>query len=206
MKKYRKYVPVILCLAFAIVMLCSYVVTNNNRDAVLQEQQAEIDELKNRIAVLQSTYDNTKSEILMTTTGLNLQRVAKDDAVIQDFLTLVCTWDSYEEYNNAREKIMRVYGIEKDSHFMSVFMPEVVNKVANDGTSYNRIDTMGLNMTYEGLKSYVTHILADEYSYFTLVTISSTWDNGGEATAQAAITYTVDTEGNLTNIRAIPIQ
>ena len=118
MKKYRKYVPVILCLAFAIVMLCSYVVTNNNRDAVLQEQQAEIDELNIRIAVLQSTYDNTKSEILMTTTGLNLQRVAKDDAVIQDFLTLVCTWDSYEEYNNAREKIMRVYGIEKDSHFI----------------------------------------------------------------------------------------
>lgn len=205
MSKIRRYIPLFLCIAFFVI--CSVVCVSqiSSREAALQEQSLEIAELKNKLSTLKVANENAKTEYHLEITGVDMNRVKKDDNIISNFMRQVCTWDSYDEYMSARVKIMQSYGIEEDSAFMSIFMPVVVNRVSPDGKNYNRIDTMGLNMTYEGLDSYVTKIVAGDYSYFTIVTVSSTWVNGGEALATAAVMYTVDAEGNLKNISAIPL-
>lgn len=205
MKRNGKLLPILLCVAFAVAMLINYAVVTGQRDDVLTEQQNQIYELSNQIAVAQSAYANMQTNVVMTTTGLDLHRTSTDDEIVMSFLDLICSWDSYDEYMTARETIMRRYNIAEDSYFMSVFMPEVVSGTSPDGTQYNYIDTLGLNMQFEEMKSYVTMIVADEYSYFTFVTVSSSWENGGESMGTYVITYTCDAAGELTNIMAVPV-
>lgn len=200
----KKHIPVILCVLFLMGTIIGYALVTSSQNAKLDEQQAEIALLENQIAMLANTYENTQTEILQTTTGLNLGRVAQDDAVLSEFFKTVFTWDTYNEYMDARDAIMHRYGLTEDSQFMSVFMPEVVNRELN-GKNYNRIDVDDLNMNYEDFTSYVVRIMADEYSYFTVVDISSTWKNGGESIVRTAITYTVNANGELSNINAVPL-
>lgn len=201
----KKYIVVILCAVLLIGVCINYVVVTNRQNDELEAQQLEIESLTNQIATLNAAMNNKQNELVFTITGLNQQRVNKDDGIVSDFLKVVCTWDSYDEYMTARETIMRRYDLAEDSAFMTIFMPVVGNKVSSDGTNYNQIDTNGLNMEFESVESYVTNIVADQYSYFSVVNIRSTWKNGGESVVHAAITYTIDSDGELTNISAIPL-
>lgn len=201
----KKRLPIILSVIFAIVMWLGAGITISKQNSALAQQATEISSIKNRIAILQTEQTNHRIELIQSTTGLNLHRVSQDDVVISDFMNLVCTWDTYAEYTHARETIMRRYGLSEDSSFMTVFMPNIPNKVDVDGTQINRIDVFEYNMMFESVSSYVTDIRVDEYTYFSIVKISSTWKNGGEAIVQAAVTYTVNANGDLSNIMAIPL-
>ena len=200
-----KYVILIICIAFFAIASVDYLVTENNQSAQLEAQSVEITDLQNRLATLEAAYNNKQSELIMNVTGLDMRRINKDKTVAEKFLDIVCTWDSYEEYMAAREKVMDKYDIAEDSAFMTVFMPVVGNKTAPNGMNYNQIDTNGLNMHYEDVAPYVTRIRSGDYSYFSIVAIGSTWDNGGETIVHVAITYTVDSDGNIFDIAAIPL-
>jgi hypothetical protein len=201
----KKYIIVILCALLLLVVVGNHIVVSRSQDATLTEQRLEIEALTNEVGKLSAAIKNKQTELIFTITGLNMQRTVTDDKVVSDFLEIVCTWDSYDEYMTARETIMRRYDLSEDSEFMSIFMPVVGNKTSPDGTNYNQIDTNGLNMDFESVDSYVTKISADRYSYFTIVNIRSSWKNGGESIVRAAITYTIDADGELTNISAIPL-
>ena len=100
---------------------------------------------------------------------------------------------------------MADYDLTESSQFMSVFMPEIGNITSSDGTNYNKIDVLGLNMTDQRIKSYVTKIDGGDYSYFTVVDVRSTWENGGESVVQAVLLYTVDAGGSLSDVYAVPV-
>lgn len=203
----KKYILVSLCALLFVGVLFYYLGVTRSQDASLYEQHMEIESLTNQIGTLSAALNNKQNELIFTITGLNLQRTVADDKIVSDFLDVVCTWDSYDEYMAARETIMRRYDLSEDSAFMSVFMPVVGNKTSVDGTNYNQIDTNGLNMDFESVDSYVTSIVADEYSYFSIVKIRSSWEkNGGESIVRAAIMYTIDSDGVLSNISAIPLE
>ena len=136
---------------------------------------------------------------------LDQARADRDDEIAAGFLNTVCTWDSYAEYTAAREQIMADYDLTESSQFMSVFMPEIGNITSSDGTNYNKIDVLGLNMTDQRIKSYVTKIDGGDYSYFTVVDVRSTWENGGESVVQAVLLYTVDAGGSLSDVYAVPV-
>ena len=136
---------------------------------------------------------------------LDQARADRDDEIAAGFLNTVCTWNSYAEYTAAREQIMADYDLTESSQFMSVFMPEIGNITSSDGTNYNKIDVLGLNMTDQRIKSYVTKIDGGDYSYFTVVDVRSTWENGGESVVQAVLLYTVDAGGSLSDVYAVPV-
>lgn len=201
----KKYIVLILCAVFFCGSLVAYFVTTGDYNDQLHAQELEISELQSRVGNLSAAIANKQTQLIHDITGLNVQRLNEDKEVISDFLELVCTWDTYVEYMDAREKIMRRYGLAEDSQFMSIFMPVVGNKTSPDGTNYNQIDTNGLNMKYESITPYVTRIRAGEYSYFSVVRIISSWKNGGETVVRAVITYTVNADGELSDISAVPL-
>lgn len=201
----KKHIILIIAVLFAVGMIVSYGVTVRNQNETLSEQAYTIDELQNKIATLTIAIANQKNQLVYDVTGLDTQRLSKDKTVISQFLSLVCTWDSYDDYMTARDTVMRRYGLTEDDSFMTVFMPVVGNITSPDGTKYNQIDTNGLNMRYEDVSQYVTKIRAGEYTYFSIVDICSTWSNGGEAISHAAILYTINADGDIYDITAVPV-
>lgn len=205
MKKIQTMIPMLLGLTFLVVIIIIFVLTKSAQNNVLSEQVAEINMLEMKANALQNSISEQRADILVDMTGLDESRISHDNAVVGKLLDLVCTWDSYEEYNTARDTVMRRYGLSEDDDFMTSFMPKITEQVTSSGEHYNRIDYLGLNMTYEYINSMVTRISATNYYYFAVVTVSSSWTNGGEAMSKIAMTYGVDVDGNLFDIYAIPI-
>lgn len=205
MKKIQTMIPMILGLVFLVIVIlvCSFEKFRQNE--VLDGQMAEIHMLEQTVMSLSNEISKQKVDILIDTTGLDVTRISRDKDSVEKLLNLVCTWNSYVEYMHARETVMRRYNLSEDDGFMSTFMPGISEQVSPNGDRYNRIDYLGLNMTYETVHSMVTRILAPNYYYFAIVTVSSSWKNGGESISKIAMTYGVDADGNLFDIYAIPI-
>lgn len=199
----RKWVPYILS---GIFVFLSVFFTGSQLNAFgtsIDEQESTIADLQNQITVKQASKEANHNVVVTQSTGLDASRVAEDDSVAAEFIKKCLTWSSYEEYNNIRNSLISDYKLKPDSNFLTVFMPEVVNTTSPDGTNYNRIDVFGYNLSYDGMTSYVTDISDDgKYSYFSFVTVSSKSKTKYEGTTTAAFMYTIDKDGNITNIDA----
>lgn len=198
----RKWVPYILSCIF--LFLCSFLTISqlNALGTSIDEQESKISDLQNQITIKQASKEAVHTAVVTDSTGLDASRVAHDDNIAATFLKKCLTWSSYDEYMDVRKSLMDDYGLKPDSNFLKVFMPEVVNTTSPDGTNYNRIDVFGLNLSYDAMTSYVTDISDDKYSYFSFVTVSSQSKTKYEGTTTAAFIYTIDKDGNITNIDA----
>lgn len=201
----KQVVPVVITLVLALLCGIIYMVNSSSWESKLSAQNKQIQQLQNQITVKEAANQNTTNTVVQQTTGLNQARVDSDKLIAEEFLEKIMTWDSYEEYQSLREWCMNTYGVEEDSKFLQIFMPEVVIATANDGSTYNRIDTSGLNVQYEGMDTYVTRITANNYSYFSFVTWSSHDSFGNEAATTAIFTYDINGNGELSNIDAYTI-
>ena len=52
------------------------------------------------------------------------------------------------------------------------------------------------------MKSYVTNISGDEYSYLAIVNWSSRNESGVEGHSKAVVLYTIDSDGTISNLDA----
>lgn len=199
---------VITGLIFLVSLGVSIVITRAY-NGTLTEQQSQINVLTNKVSVMEVEQSSKNEEVFSNVTGLNRERTKRDDEIITDFLNTVFTWNSYEEYQKARETVMDEYKIKEDSDFINIFMPKVTNKITG-GKEYNRIDEEGLNMSYSGFKSYVSSVSSDIYTYIAEVSVASSYKVDGnkdvvESNSYTAIEYGIDREGNITDIKAYPL-
>lgn len=204
-KSKKQWIPAVIVFCLAILFFFVYQTSTESWDKQLATQQSQIHELENELALKKASKEQAQSQIVQSTTGLNKERVTKDDEIADAFLTQIMTWSSYEEYSAIRQTLLNEYQMSENDNFMKVFMPDVVTKTSPDGTVYNRIDVMGLNVTYEGMKSYVTGIKADVYTYFAFVDWSSSDKNGNEASTTCIFMYSIDSDGNVFDLDASTI-
>ena len=195
-------IAIIGCIVICLASVIMYVTTVNNNNATLDAQSARIAQLRQDIANKSASLQESQSQAVQTTTGLNAARVAQDNAIAQAFLKDVMTWDSWDTYDAIRRRCINEYGLDPESRFMSVFLPAVPTRTSNDGTVYNRIDVEGLNCTYEGTTSYVRGINGTTYSYFATVGWSVTSPEGYEGSATAIFIYSIDVNGDIIDLDA----
>lgn len=200
----KKFIPIALCALVAIGGFMFYGMVSSDTESDILEQQREISDLTNKIAMAEADFTSVELAASESVTGLSLARVAQDDEIAEALMEDVCTWYSWEEYMETRERIMRMYDLTEDDEFIKAFMPEVANMDA-DGKHYNDIDVFGYNMTFESLDSHVIGISADVYSYFSVVSVSARNDNGNEAMATCVVMYKVTNDGELSGLSAMPI-
>lgn len=198
----------ILNIVFGVVLIgviIAYVVISGRHETALINQQVEIQELANQLEMKKVSAQQAVDNVKKTATGLNTERVTKDDAIAKKFLESCMEWSSYEEYNAIRENLKTEYKLADDSSFLKSFMPEVELIESADGTTYNIIDDGsfsmpdGLNVHYAGMKSYVTNITNDVYSYLAEVTLT-TEVVSGSTTSQCVFLYQIDGDGVISGI------
>lgn len=200
----RKWVPYIISGALLLISIFIINIQVSSLTTAVDNQNTRVSDLKNQITVQEASNEAKQNEIVSSSTGLDAARKVQDDKIASSFMDKCLTWSTYKEYTDIRNSLIKDYHLSKDSNFLKVFMPEVVNTKSDDGTDYNRIDVFGYNLSYDEMESYVTNISedGDKYSYFTFVTVTSQSRNNYEGSAVGAFIYTIDGDGNITDIDA----
>lgn len=190
-------------IAFVVIML-SILITSSiqlYQSNHLSEQQNQIVDLKNRIDKLSVENNTVVSKVKSQATGVDAERVKKDDEVVKNLMKKVFTWKTYKEYTDIRNDLKKSYNLSEDSEFMKTFMPNVENEVI-DGENYNQIDVNGYNITFNDVKSYVVSI--DEssrvYEYFAIVDVTSKSNNDGSVDYNLALSYKMTDSQQIMNL------
>jgi len=190
-------------ISFVVIML-SILVTSSiqlYQSNHLAEQQRQIVDLKNRIDKISVENNTVVSKVKSQATGVDAERVTKDDEVVKNLMKKVFTWKTYKEYIDVRNDLMKTYSLSEDSEFMKTFMPNIENEVIN-GENYNQIDVNGYNITFNDVKSYVVSI--DEsskvYEYFAIVNVTSKSNNGGSVDYDLALSYKMTSSQQIMNL------
>lgn len=193
---------------FGIMLVSSFIGSTMYADIQqeVEEQRQELNNLQNSLKTKSAETKVVKNTVIKSTTGYNAERAATDDEEFRKFMNVVCTWNSYESYNKARNIIISDYGIDENSSFMTQFMPKVGNIVEN-GKNYNLIDGGNWNMKFDSMKSYVISISSNIYTYFAIVDVVTTSREakGGEAVSRCVVTYDIDADHKISRISAIPV-
>lgn len=177
------------------------------RTASVDNMKANIAVQEDTIAELENEFDNRSSEVrqseikvVQSATGLDSARVEKDKEIAQKFLKPIFTWSSGKEYDAIRNQCIDMFGAE--SSFVTEFMPE--NVKSEDGT-LNYIDVFHVNCHFEKLEQNVELIEGDTYTYLSLVTASNTDKKGAEGESHCVIRYSIDLDGNISNVNTFTV-
>lgn len=190
-------------ISFVVIML-SILVTSSiqlYQSNHLSEQQRQIVDLKNRIDKISVENNTVVSKVKSQATGVDAERVTKDDEVVKNLMKKVFTWKTYKEYIDVRNDLMKTYSLSEDSEFMKTFMPNIENEVIN-GENYNQIDVNGYNITFNDVKSYVVSIdeSSKAYEYFAIVNVTSKSNNGGSVDYDLALSYKMTGSQQIMNL------
>lgn len=190
-------------LVFLLVSFLYSSLMTKNYNNLVNNQTDTITGLQNKISVTEAANNRKMKGLNQTITGLNLVRKKIDDKKAEALLKYATTWNSGSEYRKKRSTIMKEYKLSDNDNFMKVFMPPLKQygmTLKTDGN--NEIDTDSLNLSYDKMKSYVTNIQGDKYSYFTVVTVNSHDKKGAVANGKIAASYTVNGHGKISNLNA----
>ena len=193
----------------AIFMGFVYMKSISSYDAEIDEQLSEISDLKVKLDKANLSYEETKATMSEDVGGLNVAKTVADDEIAKAFFAKVMTWDSYQEYADIREDLMKNYGLAEDSSFLTKFMPEVRQVQSSGGNLYNRIDQDGLNSSFTDMKSRALEVTPNGYKYFTVVDFTVTGRElagaAGASIQSVVFTYMINSSGEIENIEAWPI-
>lgn len=192
MKQVKKYVPALIFLAFfaGSVFASSRIEARHNEELLTQSMmisklQAELKQNGGE-EVAESQKEESPQD-----SCVNLDRVSQDKEVSETFFKTILTWKSYEEYKRIREMLMENYAIPEQDAMMTEFMPKIDEGMFR-----------GENLEYKAQDTYVTDIAASNYTYFSIVTVSSRGKSGGTADGKIGFLYSIDKDGKISNLSA----
>lgn len=192
----------IVCVAIVV----SFAGVQEYAKTLINDASVNIVDLNNELDTVKNTVSDDQAVAIETSTGINESKKEHDDGLAKSFFTTACTWSSYDEYVSVRNKLINE-GYTADSSFMTTFLPEVTEFSTNfgyesDGTS-NIIDAYHLNMSLSSMTSYVTSV-GDNYTYFTVVKVTTANANGATASGTIVATYRV-VENSIVDIEAYSV-
>lgn len=195
---------VIIMAVFVVALIAVLVVgavIGGSHKSALDAQAQEMVGLQNQIETQRAQVSAGSGAVVQATTGIDLDRKAKDDAVIKEFANKVMTWHSFDEYTEMRSEVLEKYSLSAASRFASVFLPDYGTVSDADGVEYNLIDYAKISCEYRGMKSIVSGINNAYYNYFVIVTCAGSRDGAG-STFNVILTCTVDGAGSISNLEA----
>lgn len=201
----------LVVLIVGVLLLVTFLVMGDigdSRDQALSQQRGEIISLTKELELSRSEVSTVHNdEVAEATGGMRIEHKEADDEVMIGLMREALTWNGLSEYLKLREKIMSTYGFASDSQFMTVFMPgedEGAVRTSPSGETYSTFDTE-MSSEFDSLRSYVTGVNADVYSYFTLVQMRVKSSSGSSSsTGQVAMTYEM-IDGKPANVNAYTV-
>jgi hypothetical protein len=179
----------------------SFAATRGAQEASLTGQEQRIAELLGRKAGLEEAQAEREREVADRVLGTDHARLDADEELIGEVLDTALTWESHEEYVDARSAMMSVHGLAEDSEFMTVFLPEPTVNVDAEGTEYALIDLLGLDSRVDDFRTELLSVQGTEYRYLVLVDVRSRSDDGqGSAVSTSTVLLTTDGEGGVSDV------
>lgn len=191
---------ILLAGIFAIVTVSYFVVTTTHETEVVTQEQ-EITELDGQMQAELAAAEAEQQAVVDEALGTNAGRIDADTVLIREFLQTVTTWETGEEYEAARESVLRRYALDEESQFMQVYFQEPVYNTDSSGNRYYVVDTQGLNSALSSIDVLPLGVTGTEYRYMVLTDISSTSDDGEANASKTSVIYlTLDGEGTFSEV------
>lgn len=199
---------VVMCLLFVGIGIAAVLVPNAVIAGWKEEESVvarEISDRREKGSDIDEVVATQQADVTKTVSGYDAERAKSDCETIKSFLSTVCSWESCEEYDAAREKAMKEFGVAKDSQFMTDYMPYVaVDSVGGGGRVMkggNRIDASGLSLELGGADSTLTSMDGRIYGYVTLFDVHPKGGNKSDG-SDCVLICKVDSDGILTDVYA----
>lgn len=202
-EKLHKILPILVFSGILIISLIVRQFVVKAYENKLLASNQELVTISNQRDTKQGQKEFEKQEILDKVTGLDLTRQKHDDELAEKIMSDIFTWDNYETYNDAREKMLDTYKM--DERVVNRLMPKVPEVIVDKGRTINEIDANKANMSFEKLKSYVVKISGTDYSYITEVSVESSDRADNTATGKILMTYNVSINGQVTNLNGFTL-
>lgn len=200
-----RWLFVVLAAVVLIGALLTWSAPQASRAAELADRHAQLTELATQKAALEQEGVAQREEFLLQATGQDMRRQEADDQVATELMRVAATWSDGPEYIEARERVMRISGLTEDSRFMQVFMPgEAQGAFRTDSEGVLHFAYPDVNARLSGFEATLTGVDGDDWSYFALVHTTTTNPIGGTNTVWTAVTYTVDGDGEISEVMAYP--
>lgn len=197
---YRNVLLMLLAGVFVIVGI-SYIVASNTQHIEVVTQEQEIADLDAQMQAELATAKAEQQSVVDDALGTNAQRVATDTEVIRQFMKTVTTWETGEEYTEARESVVRRYKLDERSQFMRVYFQEPIFNTDSSGNKFYVVDTEGLNSSLSSIDVKVLGVSGTEYKYMVLADIGSSSNDGKAGANKTSVIYlTLDGEGLMTDV------
>lgn len=180
-------------------------ITASGSSSEVKAKQAEMSQLETELSETEDARVAQEQEVSASLLGVDTDRIAADDKVIDGFLSDALTWSSHEEYMNARSTVQRKYGLDENSSFMTAFLPdgEAISKKDRTGKQYNLIDELGLTSLVGSYDASVLKVEGTLYTYFIEVNVQGkSADGKGSSSLPSLVLLTVDENGTISNVDA----
>lgn len=189
---------VIITAILALATLAWSSSASSNRSDVLKEQEAQILQLQQSLDSSQAINDEEYVEaIKIISNGMDINRKRNDDGLVNGLFKTAFTWNGLNEYLAQRNDVKNRYGIDKDSQFLTEFLPgedQGVVRKDESGKTYKVVDD-GVNSSYDGMRSYVTSVDGTIYSYIAFVkSTARSKDGTGSSTMHYVVRYTINND------------
>lgn len=199
-----RWIWVLLAAALLAGSVFGYFAPKDERVVEQAEIVSETSQLRTELEEVNSRAVQDRNAAVLAVTGQDLSRQAADDEVVSTMLRTATTWQDGASYVTARENVMRRWGLSEDSQFMSTFMPgEAQGAYRTDSSGKVHYAYPDLNSTMSWFQSTLVGIDGDRWTYFGLMQTRTTFEQGSD-TNWTAVTYTVDSEGTLSDVSAHP--
>ncbi|KIA73395.1 hypothetical protein ANMWB30_23220 [Arthrobacter sp. MWB30] len=198
---FQRNAVLILLTGLFIVAGITYVVVVSNQQTEVAQQLARISELDTRMQTQLAHAKAAEQAAVDEAQGTSAQRVDADTEVIKSFVRTAVTWDSGEGYASARESVMRKYGLDEQSQFMSVYFPPPVFNTDSSGNRVYLVDAEGINSALTSVDARVLGVEGTRYRYLVMANIrASSTDGKASANRPSVVFLTVDGEGHISDV------
>ena len=188
---------ILIFIAFGIYF--AFNILNNRFQNTLQIKLDEVNDLNHQLTADLAQTQVFDSISRYTSSGIDLERKAKDDNIVNDILVHYANWSSRDDAGQKMGDFAVKYkGSENsinDFNYVIYGIQSYGVIGLNTGEVYKdrRVD---VNQVYNGMTSHVTEIKNGVYKYYTLVHL--TRDNGlGPVSGDVLIGYTVAEDGKV---------
>lgn len=202
----KRWLPVLLAGAVLVTALLAWALPRSGQAAQLQERREQVTALQSELAGVEQEVVDNRAESVIGATGQDVVgRQGVDDAVINDLMRTAVTWSSGREYMQAREDVLRRFGLDEGSPFMVQYMPgEEQGAFRTDPQGNVHFAFPDANSRLVSLESTLVEIDGPRWSYFAVVRTATSSAGGAEVTSWSTMTYTIDEEGNVLDVMAYP--
>ncbi len=181
---FKWFVPVLCCIAAAIIM--NFIMTKYNAGAEqqLSERIKTHKEKQDELTLLAQQAQSSKTKDTMAKTGVTYAGEINetDKAIAEDFFKKFGTWSTGDQFDNLRREAMKDYGYAEDSSFMQVFLPRQGSYHDKDtGKWFYQIDYDKLHSKFERMQIFKlpqdNQSVVEQY-YAGIVSLSRTENTG----------------------------